>query len=134
MVGVDHYFTNQGVPCINGEPHEFQNQRDLSAAMKANFSGIRFMTYRILDAVPYDMVVQNKIVESPEFFVRWMHQAGSSASGNESVCYNYVSACFNDPTRINDPAHNCSFEIRAAAYDFKNPDVRDWCACLCFCS
>ena len=70
VVGVDHYFTNQGVPCINGVPHEFKNQDDLSQRWKGNFSGIRFMTYRILDAVPYDMAVQNKIVESPDYFLR----------------------------------------------------------------
>ena len=40
--------------------------------------------------------------------------------------YNYISACFNSPSRINNPAHNCSFEIRAAAYDWKNPLVQEW--------
>jgi len=44
------------------------------------------------------------------------------------VCYNYVSACFNDPTRINDPSHNCSFEIRAAAYNWASggQPLLDW--------
>ena len=126
VVGVDHYYTNQGVPCVNGKPHEFDNQVQLAARFKGHFPGVRFMTYRILDAVPYDMVVRNKMVESPEYFVRWMHQPGSSSPGNESICYNFRDACFNSPKEINDPANNCSFEIRAAAYNWANPDVRAW--------
>ncbi len=126
VVGVDHYWTNQGVPCIDGKPHEFDNQRQLAATWKANFTGLRFLTYRILDAVPYDMVVQDQIEQHPEYFVRWMHEPGSAAPGNESVCYNYRDACFNSPTGINDPANNCSFQIRAAAYNWADPAVRAW--------
>jgi hypothetical protein len=57
---------------------------------------------------------------------RWRHEAGSSATGNNSVCYNYKSGCFNDPTRINNPSNNCSFPIQAAAYNWSNPTVGDW--------
>jgi hypothetical protein len=56
------------------------------------------------------MVVQNKILSDPNAVVRWRHEPGSSTSGNGTVCYNYKSACFNDPTRINDPSHKCNFE------------------------
>ena len=127
VIGVDHYYTHQGVPCINGEPHEFDNQAELSKQYKGNFSGVRFMTYRILDAVPYDMVVKNAMDEHPEYFVRWQHQPGSTAPGNGSICQNYRDACFNDPVHgINNPDNNCSFEIRSAAYNFADPVVRDW--------
>lgn len=128
VVGVDHYYTKQGMPCVDGKPREFEMQQELAQQWKGIFPEMRFMTYRILSAVPYTMVVQDKIESDPDFFVRWQHQAGSAEPGNGSVCYNYVSACFNDPTRINDPAHNCSFEIRAAAYNWARKDsaVRDW--------
>lgn len=26
VVGVDHYWTHQGMPCLNGEPQEFNKQ------------------------------------------------------------------------------------------------------------
>ena len=62
--------------------------------------------------------------------MRWKHQPGSTAPGNNSICYNYKDSCFNDFTpghgRINDPAHNCSFAIRSAAYNWANPDVVPW--------
>ena len=111
------------MPCVDGKPREFAAQDELSIYWKSIFPTLRFMTYRILAAVPYDMSIQNKIVSDPDYFVRWQHQPGSSAPGNGSI---YVSACFNDPHRINDPKHNCSFPIRAAAYDFANEKVQKW--------
>jgi len=42
------------------------------------------------------------------------------------VCYNYVSGCFNDPKRINNPANKCNFPIRAAAYNWSNPTLSAW--------
>lgn len=126
VVGVDHYWTKQGMPCVNGEPQEFAHQAALAAEWKASFPGLRFMTYRILSAVPYDMTIRNAMLQHPDWFVRWEHLPGSDKPGNGSICFNYISACFNDPTRINNPAHNCSFEIRAAAYNWPSPDVRAW--------
>jgi hypothetical protein len=77
------------------------------------------------EQVPYDMVVQDKIVSDPDYFVRWSSDAGPVArkaqkcpeDGCKSgdVCYNYISSCFNDKDRINSPTNNCSFKIRAAA-------------------
>jgi hypothetical protein len=101
-------------------------QDSLAIEWKSHFPGMRFLSYRIMSAVPYDKVISDKIVSDPDFFVRWKHQPNSSKQGNESVCYNNLSPCFNDPHRINAPGHNCSFEIRAAAYNFLNPAVGDW--------
>lgn len=73
------------------------------------------------------MVVQNKVLTDHDAVVRWRHAPGSiSTPGNDSVCYNHISACFNDPTRINDPTHNCSFHISAAAYNWTNPTLAQW--------
>ena len=126
MVGVDHYWTKQGMPCVDGKPQEFQMQNNLSEYWKSSFPTMRFMSYRILSAVPYDMIVRDKMLSNPEYFIRWNHLPGSTEPGNGSICYNYISACFNDPTRINDPSHHCSFEIRAAAYNWVEPGVIDW--------
>ena len=82
------------------------------------------LQYRISDAVPYAKVVHDKMVSDPGYFVRWRGPPPLSANG--SICQNYLSACFNDPHRINDPVHNCPFEIRAAAYNISRPEVQDW--------
>eukprot|EP00947_MAST-08B_sp_MAST-8B-sp1_P001235 g1235.t1 len=126
VVGVDHYWTHQGMPCVDGQPQEFKLQDELALRWKAKFPDMRMLQYRILSAVPYDPVVQNKIESDPNAVVRWRHQPGSAAPGNGSVCYNYKSGCFNDPHRINDPANRCSFPIRAAAYNWSNPALGDW--------
>lgn len=126
VVGVDHYWTHQGMPCVNGEPHELAMQDALTLRWKSSFPEMRFLQYRILSAVPYDMVVQDKILSDQDAVVRWRHQPNSTAPGNGSVCYNYVSDCFNNPKRINSPANNCSFEIRAAAYNWSNPTLASW--------
>lgn len=91
LVGVDHYWTGQGVPCIDGIPREFERQNALADRWKAFFPGLRFLSYRILAAVPYTEVVRRKIAERPDYFVRWQHLPGSTAPGNGSVCYNYES-------------------------------------------
>ena len=118
--------THQGMPCVDGEPQEFAMQDALAQKWKRTFPDMRFLQYRILSAVPYDMVVQDKILSDSDAVVRWRHQPNSTAPGNGSVCYNYQSACFNDPTRINSPEHHCSFEIRAAAYNWSNPTLSSW--------
>jgi hypothetical protein len=127
VVGVDHYWTGQGVPCgPDGLPHEFDMQDALATTWKAQFPGMRFLSYRITSAVPYDAVIHDKIVSDPDYFIRWEHLPGSTSPGNGSVCFNHLSPCFNDPRRINAPQHNCSFEIRAAAYNWNNPHVGEW--------
>lgn len=65
------------------------------------------LQYRILSAVNYDMVIQDKITTDPDAVVRWRHEAGSETTGNGSVCWNGKSGCFNDPKRINNPANKC---------------------------
>eukprot|EP00658_Telonema_sp_P-2_P041866 TRINITY_DN29992_c0_g1_i2.p1 TRINITY_DN29992_c0_g1~~TRINITY_DN29992_c0_g1_i2.p1 ORF type:complete len:438 (-),score=93.92 TRINITY_DN29992_c0_g1_i2:314-1627(-) len=127
VVGVDHYWTKQGMPCVDGHPREFAMQDELTLRWKSHFPTLRFLQYRILSAVPYDMVVQDKILADHDAVIRWRHLPGSvHQPGNSSVCYNYISACFNDPHRINDPAHHCSFQIRAAAYNWSNPSLAKW--------
>jgi hypothetical protein len=126
VVGVDHYWTHQGVPCRDGEPREFSLQDELAQRWKAKFPELRMLQYRILSAVPSDMVVRNKILSDEDSVVRWRHEAGAASPGNGSVCYNYQSGCFNDPTRINSPANKCAFAIRAAAYNWSNPTLGDW--------
>ena len=74
VTGVDHYYTHQGMPCVDGKPREFALQDALAARWKAPFPTMRFLAYRILSAVPYDMVVQDKIVSDPDFFVRWQQE------------------------------------------------------------
>ena len=117
VVGVDHYWTHQGMPCVDGKPQEFAAQDALASKWKAKFPGLRFLSYRILSAVNYDDIVQEKIQSDPFAVVRWRHAPGdASQPGNGSVCWNGKSGCFNDPTRINNPANKCDFHISAAAY------------------
>jgi len=126
VVGVDHYWTHQGVPCIDGKPQEFKLQDELAQRWKAKFPDLRMLQYRILSAIPSSMVVQKKILSDEDSVVRWRHEAGGTGSGNGSVCYNYKSGCFNDPKRINSPENKCNFPIRAAAYNWSNPSLGDW--------
>ncbi len=136
ITGVDHYYTNQGMPCVHGKPQEFALQDALATRWKGIFPTMRFLSYRILSAVPYDMLVENKMVSDPDFFVRWQHEPNAATKAAQkcpadgcqagSICFNYLSSCFNDPNRINSPRNNCSFPIRAAAYNFAKPLVRDW--------
>jgi hypothetical protein len=70
VVGVDHYWTHQGMPCIDGKPQEFALQDALAQRWKAKFPEVRVLQYRILSAVPVDMVVQNKINSDHDSVVR----------------------------------------------------------------
>jgi len=115
-------------------------QDALAVQWKSHFPGMRFLSYRIPSAVPYDAVVRDKIVSDPDFFVRWSAEPSNQTKSDQKcaapgslgscgvgdVCYNNISPCFNDPQRINAPAHNCSFQIKAAAYNWLNPAVGDW--------
>eukprot|EP01063_Lacrimia_lanifica_P007479 TRINITY_DN14786_c0_g1_i1.p1 TRINITY_DN14786_c0_g1~~TRINITY_DN14786_c0_g1_i1.p1 ORF type:complete len:431 (+),score=45.98 TRINITY_DN14786_c0_g1_i1:105-1397(+) len=126
VAGVDHYWTHQGLPCAEGVPQEFAMQDALALKWKGRFPQMRFLQYRILSAVPSDAVVHRKITSDPDAAVRWRHLPGSDRPGNGSVCYNYLSSCFNDPKRMNDPLNECPFEIRAAAYNWSNPAMPEW--------
>lgn len=138
VVGVDHYWTHQGMPCVDGKPQEFVNQDALTLKWKAQFPEMKMLQYRILSAVNYDMVIQNKIQSDPDAVVRWRHTPDTSAVNGScppgfsgtcksgDVCWNGKSACFNSPTRINNPANKCDFHISAAAYNWSNPEIGDW--------
>ena len=77
VVGVDHYWTKQGMPCVDGEPTEFANQDAFAIKWKTTFPGTRVLEYRITDAVFYDPLVYDKMQTDPDFFVRFK---------NGSVC------------------------------------------------
>ena len=72
------------------------------------------LEYRILDAVPYAAIVHELEVAHPEYFVTWHH----APNANESVC--------EMPPEASTSGFNCSWPIRAAAYDWTNPVVRAW--------
>ncbi len=114
LVGVDHYFTKQGMPCVDGIPQEFAHQDAFATATKATFPSSRVLEYRILDAVPYAEVVHALEVAHPEYFVRWHH----APYANGSIC--------EMPPEQATAGFNCSWPIRAAAYDWTQPAVRDW--------
>lgn len=69
-------FSNVGaymyVPVVHSSPgptvlpREFAHQKALSAHWKGRFPSMKFLTYRILSAVPYDMTIQNQIISHPE--------------------------------------------------------------------
>ena len=121
VVGVDHYWTHQGMPCVDGKPQEFVKQDALAIKWKSQFPTMRMLQYRILSAVNYDMVIQDKITTDPTSVIRWSHTPGKSG-----ICWNDKSGCFNDPKRINNPANKCSFHISAAAYNWTNPSLASW--------
>ena len=127
VVGVDHYWTHQGMPCVNGKPQEFVHQDALAQKWKAKFPTMKMLQYRILSAVNYDMVIQEKITSDPDSVIRWRHEPGNAGSpSNGTICWNGKSGCFNDPKRINNVANKCSFHISAAAYNWSNPSLAAW--------
>jgi len=115
MVGVDHYWTKQGMPCINGIPQEFAMQDAYTIQQKKIFPQVKILQYRITDAVPYAEVIHDKMVSDPTAFVRWTHPPNN----NGTICMMpYVEQ---DTTGF-----NCSWEVRAAAYDWSQQRVQDW--------
>ena len=48
VVGVDHYWTHQGMPCKGGEPQEFAMQDALTLKWKAKFPDLRMLQYATL--------------------------------------------------------------------------------------
>ena len=117
VVGVDHYYTKQGMPCINGRPQEFEHQDAFAIATKATFPGTRVLQYRITGAVPYAGIVHDLMLSNPEYFVRW-HNAPNN---NGSICLMPYTE-----HGTGRPGDACDWEVRAAAYDFSNPVVRAW--------
>ena len=77
LVGVDHYWTNQGLPCVNGLPSEYAQQDAFAAATKAQFPAAKVLQYRIVTAEMYDPIVHDLMLAHPEYFVRW-HGTGPS--------------------------------------------------------
>jgi hypothetical protein len=116
IVGVDHYYTHQGMPCVNGLPREFEMQDEFARQTKTTFPRTRVLEYRITDAVPYAPIVHDLMVSKPEYFVRWHNPPHN----NGSVCT--VPA----EHQTGRPGDNCNWEIRAGAYDFAQQQVRDW--------
>ena len=116
VVAFDHYWTKQGMPCINGIPQEFAAQNAITLSTKADFPGARVLQYRIGTAVPYAEIVHTAMVEHPEWFVRWHH----APNDNMTVCTVPPEA------QTGRPGDNCSWEIRAGMYDFSQPLVQTW--------
>jgi hypothetical protein len=52
IVGFDHYFTSQGMPCKDGRPQEFELQDAAALWAKTAFPRARVLQYRITSAVP----------------------------------------------------------------------------------
>jgi len=103
------------MPCINGIPQEFAMQDSYALQQKKRFPRVKILEYRITDAVPYSEIVHTKMVSDPEAFVRWTH----SGKNNNSICLMpYVEH--------QTTGFNCSWEIRAAAYDWSQQRVQDW--------
>ena len=80
-----------------------------------------------------------QLAADPDAFVRWGKTEPSAATKAAQrcpadgagchagdVCVNHFSPCFNDPRRINDPAHGCSVTVSASAYNFLRSGVSDW--------
>jgi hypothetical protein len=110
VLGIDHVFTGQGMPCIDGVPHEFEAQDAYTLQVKKVFPSARVLQYRITDAVPYASIVHDLMVSNPEYFVRWP---------NGTIC----QMPFVEEGTTN---QGCAWDIRAAAYDWTQQDVRDW--------
>lgn len=72
------------------------------------------LQYRITDAVPYDPLVHDKMVSDPNLFVRWHH----APNNNGSIC--------TVPAEHETQGFNCSWPIRAGAYDWSQAEIRDW--------
>lgn len=116
IAAFDHYWTHQGMPCVNGIPQEFAAQDAITVSTKADFPGARVIQYRIGTAVPYAEIVHTAMVEHPEWFVRWHHAPNNNGS-----------VCTVPPEHATGPPYgNCSWEIRAGMYDFSQVEVQTW--------
>lgn len=117
LVGIDHYWTHQGTDhCVNGTglPNEWDAQDELTVAWKSVFPQMRVLQYRITTAVPYAMPVHDFIRASPDNAVAWP---------NGSLCQMWFS---DNDTLGPDGKPKCAVDIRASAFNWANPAVRDW--------
>jgi hypothetical protein len=143
VVGVDHYHTQQGMPCINGRPQEFEMQDAFAIATKKAFPGTRVLLYRITGAVPYAGIVHDLMLSNPEYFVRWHNPPNNNGSICRAWVARYLPSVRPLPPHLpphtlphavmpyaehgtGRPGDNCDWPIIAAAYDFSNPVVRTW--------
>jgi hypothetical protein len=117
VVGVDHYHTNQGMPCINGRPQEFEHQDAFTIATKAQFPGTRVLQYRITAAVPYAGIVHDAMLAHPDYFIHWHHAPNNNGS---------IALMPYAEHGTGGPANACDWPIIAAAYDFSQQVVQDW--------
>lgn len=117
VVGVDHYWTGQGMPCIGGRPQEFEHQDAFAIALKAQFPGSRMLQYRITAAVPYAGIVHDAMVSNPEYFIKWHHAPNDNGT---------IALMPYEEHGTGGPANKCDWKIIAAAYDFSQQVVRDW--------
>ena len=116
IVATDHYWTQQGMPCIDGVPQEFAHQDAWALYLKATFPRVRTLQYRIGTAVPYADVVHAAMVDHPDWFVRWHH--APQANGSVCVCP--------PEHQTGRPGDNCAWPISAGMYDFSQPGVVAW--------
>ncbi len=82
LVGVDHYFTHQGMDnCTGGvgEPMEWTSQDLFAIATKKVFPDARILLYRITGAVPYAMPVRDLFINNPDYLVRVRMDGGGEA-------------------------------------------------------
>lgn len=117
LVGVDHYWTNQGTDtCVNGTgmPNEWEAQDQLTIAWKSVFPELRVLQYRITTAVPYAQPVYDFINASPDNMVQWP---------NGSLCQMWFSDA---DTVLPNGKPKCAVDIRASAYNWANPAVQEW--------
>lgn len=112
VVGFDHYFTHQGMPCINGRPQELEHQDAITVATKATFPRAKVLQYRITSAVPYAGIVHDTMLTNPDYFVHWP---------NGSLCQMPYAE---HQTGL--PGDNCSWPIIASAYNWSNPNAQSW--------
>eukprot|EP00660_Eupelagonema_oceanica_P003449 gene3449-11255_t len=92
------------MPCKDGDPQEFELQDARAKWTKDNFPKARVLEYRITDAVPYAKIVHDRMVSNPEDFVRYR---------NGTICTMPAEH------QTNATKYDCSFDIRAAAYDWR---------------
>merc|ERR1719272_2891840 len=101
------------MPCVDGEPTEFANQDAFATKWKATFPKVRILEYRITDAVFYDPLVYNKMVDDPDAFVKFK---------NGTVCQTGPKA----RTGVGPEYGNCKWPVTSSAYDWTNSSVRSW--------
>ena len=124
LVGVDHYWTMQGLPCVDGKPSEYAQQDEFAKATKARFPAAKVLQYRIVTAQMNDPLAHNLTLSHPQFFVRWHNGSVCQAS----TTLNHKPASWVKPIKWvpTGPADHCDWPLRNAEYDWTKPEVRAW--------